>query len=100
MSKHAGSSLLEILICFTLISIMLLGLDVMQIKTMHAAQTSYYFSTAMFQIQNMIEQLKMTTQPDAMMINTWNGCDSHYMLCSNWKPILIHLSPKLLPASC
>jgi hypothetical protein len=72
MFKYTGSSLLEILICFTLISIMLLSLDVVQIKTMQAAQTSYYFSTATQQISNMIEQLKIAKQADAMMINTWN----------------------------
>lgn len=57
MYHHLGISLIEILISLLILSLMLFGLDVMQFTALREAKAAYYFSVAMQQLKNRIEQL-------------------------------------------
>ena len=59
MHQHSGSSFIEILISLTLLSLILLSLDAMQLTALREAKSSYYFSVAIEQLNNMIERLKI-----------------------------------------
>lgn len=73
MYQQLGSSLLEVLISFTLLAIMLLGFDAMQISSLREMKSAYYFSVATQQLNNMTEQLKILKNHfDGTTIIRWN----------------------------
>lgn len=71
MTHQSGVSLIEVLICFLLTAIMLLGLNATQMTALRASQSSYYFSVAAQQINNLIELLTVFGE-DAAQIERWN----------------------------
>ena len=55
----AGFTLLEVLISLFLLSLLLLGLDAMQLTALHQAKSAYYFSVASEQLHSMRERLQV-----------------------------------------
>lgn len=73
MNTHSGSSLLEIVISFFIFSLLLLGLDAMQITALREAKSTYYFNVANRQIQGMAERLRVVEEGDWQeTFNKWN----------------------------
>ena len=74
MTCSTGFTLLEILISLFLLSLILLGLDAMQIYALRENRAAFYFLTAENQIDAMIERLyALNTQENlAEQINIWN----------------------------
>lgn len=69
MHSATGTTLIEILISMLLISILLLGVDAMQVISLKQAKVNYYFAAAEQQINNLIEELSINHNPDLV---TWN----------------------------
>lgn len=67
-----GFSLIEILISLFILSVMLLGLDALQLSTMQYTQTSYYLAAARQQAKSMGEWLRAYRVADAGMLERWN----------------------------
>ena len=55
-----GFTLLEVLISLFILSILLLGLDAMQLAALREAESAYYLSVATQQLNNMLERLQIT----------------------------------------
>lgn len=58
MQKACGTTFIEILISILMLSILLLGLDGMQIYSLRQTKASYYFAVAIQQLTNMQERLQ------------------------------------------
>lgn len=73
MHKTSGTTFIEILISMLILSILLLGLDGMQIYSLRETKSSYYFAIAMQQVMNMQERL-LTFQSEKWQeqIAYWN----------------------------
>jgi Tfp pilus assembly protein PilV len=73
MFYQTGLSLIEILVSFIIVSIMLLGLDAMQITALRAAKSAYYFAVATQQLNGMAERL-LATEGAALnqSLEKWN----------------------------
>lgn len=67
--KHSGTSLIEVLISLFLISLLLLGLDAVQLFSLRQSKINYYYAIALQQIQNLHEELTVTNRPD---LDFWN----------------------------
>lgn len=72
MAKHSGFALLEILISVVLVSILLLGINALQLSTLRKAQHIYFTSLANLQILNMREILFATKSLDGAQLEAWN----------------------------
>lgn len=73
MHTHEGSSLIEILISLLILSILLLGVDAMQITSLRETRASYYFSVATQQLQIMSERLHSLKARDINeQLTQWN----------------------------
>jgi len=72
MHSATGTTLIEILISMLLISILLLGVDAMQVIGLKQAKVNYYFAVAEQQINNMLERLTIDNYPDAFAWNKQN----------------------------
>jgi Tfp pilus assembly protein PilV len=73
MMRHAGFSLIEVLVSFFLLSLMLLGLDAMQITALRQAKTACYFSVATQQLNVMAERLDVLKDSDPTeQLTRWN----------------------------
>jgi Tfp pilus assembly protein PilV len=59
IKKILGASLIELLVSLVLMSILLLGVDAMQLSSLQQAQANYYFALAKQQISNISERLFM-----------------------------------------
>ena len=71
--KLSGYTLIEVLVSLLLLSVMLLGMDVMQIFALRQSRAAYYLSVAHTQMQSISERLRMTATLDpAMTISAWN----------------------------
>lgn len=71
--KQQGFNLIEILISLFIISLALLGLDAISIHTLRDTKTTYYFNAAIQQLNNLIEQLNITSQDELQnILNNWN----------------------------
>lgn len=76
MANCLGISLIEILISFLMLSIMLLGLDAMQLQILQKATSVYYYSVANQQLHNMAERLfAQETHP----LEMWNKQNSQVL---------------------
>ncbi len=100
MSHLTGITLIEILISFTILSLMLLGLDAMQITSLHSAKSAYYYSVAEQQLHIMARQLQVIDDNDKQTaLAKWNaqnqivlpngrgmisGYAPHYRLSIHW----------------
>src|SRR5207253_11148603 len=69
MPNLSGTTLIEILISLLLISLLLLGVDVMQIVSLRQTQANYYVTVAEQQMNNMLERLTINPHAD---LETWN----------------------------
>lgn len=70
---QSGTSLIEILISILLLSILLLGVDAMQMITLQKAKTNYYVAVATHQLHILSERLKLTKNNDvALDLLIWN----------------------------
>jgi len=69
MHSSTGSTFIEILISLLLISILLFGVDAMQILSLRLTKIHYYYAVAEQQMNNMIQRLSVDHTPD---IATWN----------------------------
>lgn len=69
---QSGVSLIEILISIILLSILLLGVDAMQITTLQRAKTNYYFAVATQQLNILTEQLKLEKHDVSVLLSAWN----------------------------
>jgi hypothetical protein len=58
----SGSSLIEIIICLFILSLLLLGLDAMQLTSLREAKAAYYFSVATQQLNAMNERLHVVAE--------------------------------------
>lgn len=73
MKTEQGASLIETLVSMLILSIALLGVDAMQIMSLRASRSAYYFSVAEQQISNLIERLHAAGREEAKaQINSWN----------------------------
>lgn len=73
MKDVSGMSLIEILISLLLLSILLLGFDAMQIKSLQVAKQSYFYTIAEQQLDQIIERLLASkTLNSADQIAAWN----------------------------
>lgn len=72
--KINGFSLIEVLISLLLLSIVLLGLDGMEIYALRENRDAYYFSQAENQLQSMIERLRVAGPYSDLnqQIKIWN----------------------------
>ena len=73
MQKQLGINLIELLISLFILSIMLLGLDALQITALREAVSTYYFNVATEQLNVMAERLhtfKDNNLDEQLMI--WN----------------------------
>lgn len=52
MNQSLGLSLIEVLISLFILSLMLLGIDAMQLQTLNQSVSTYYFSVANQQVNN------------------------------------------------
>jgi prepilin-type N-terminal cleavage/methylation domain-containing protein len=57
--KNRGFTLLEVLVSLLLLSIMLLGLDVLEVYVLHKNLNTYYANMALQQLHNLEQRLKM-----------------------------------------
>lgn len=71
MKNTQGTSLIEVLVSLFLISIFLLGLDAVQIKSLDANLTAYYAAVAEQQLINMSERVKIGKNTYEQLI-IWN----------------------------
>ncbi len=55
---------IEVLVSMVILSLMLLGLDALQLTTLKEAKANYYLSTAIFQLENLANRLKIMDESD------------------------------------
>ena len=73
MKQSSGFSLIEILISFLLLSMILLGLDAIQIYTLRKAHSVYFLSLATIQLNNLSERLQASNGKDLNSLwVSWN----------------------------
>lgn len=73
MNQCKGVSLIEILISFFIFSLLLLGLDAMQVTALRQAKANYYFTVATQQAQSMAEYLRVIKEDNWQpQFNLWN----------------------------
>ena len=73
MKQSSGFSLIEILISFLLLSMILLGLDAIQIYTLRKAHSVYFLSLATIQLNNLSERLQASNGRDLNSLwVSWN----------------------------
>jgi len=70
--SQSGTSLIEILISIIILSILLLGVDAMQITTLQKAKTNYYFAVAIQQLDILKERLKLQKKDVSLLLEEWN----------------------------
>lgn len=71
--KQSGSSLIEILVSLFILSLVLLGLDAMQLTALKETKAAYYFSVAAQQLNNVIERLQaLNGADDYEQLAVWN----------------------------
>lgn len=68
-----GVSLIEILICMFIFSLILFSFDVLEIIALRKAKSAYYFSVATQQLSNMLEQFQtFNNQYSNQQLFFWN----------------------------
>ncbi len=73
MQNHPGFTLLEILITLFILSLLLLGLNAMQLTALRKTTAAYYFSVATEQLHSMAERLHATNGSNNMLSQlSWN----------------------------
>lgn len=74
MSYFSGFTLIEVLISLFLLSLILLGLDAMEVFALRENRAAFYFLTAENQIDAMVERLyALNTQENlAEQVSIWN----------------------------
>jgi hypothetical protein len=73
MQTQTGASLIELLISFLLLSILLLGVDAVQITALQKAKANYYFSVATQQLNILTEHLVHEKPIDTTaLLAAWN----------------------------
>lgn len=73
MNQCKGASLIEVLISFFIFSLLLLGLDAMQITALRQAKANYYFNVATQQLQAMTEYLSIIKEDNwQSQFQLWN----------------------------
>lgn len=73
MQSQKGFTLLEILISLFLLSVMLLGLDAIQITSLNETIASYYYTQAQNQLEEITEYLTSIKEADnSDVIAQWN----------------------------
>jgi len=70
MHKNSGATLMEVLISLILLSILLLGIDAVQVISLQKSKINYYVAAAEQQIISMMERMKITK--DAEIWNQQN----------------------------
>ncbi len=72
--KKQGFSLIEVLISLLLISLILLGLDGMQLYSWKLTKTAYFYNVATNQLNNVMERLTVVQTADGFMqqVSAWN----------------------------
>lgn len=89
-----GLTLLEVLISLFIFSLLLFGLDAMQVHTLRHAKASFYASVAMQQIENMIEHLKVAKgAPLEELEKKWN--EQNQRILPNGRGVLMGIYPHL-----
>jgi Tfp pilus assembly protein PilV len=94
-----GASIMELLVSMVLVSILLLGIDAMQIRGIQQAKINFYFAVSQQQISLMAERLRLSTHHASLYLPEWNQqnqslipqaksilnmSDSHYTLAVLW----------------
>jgi type IV pilus assembly protein PilV len=71
---YQGFTLIEVLISLVLLSFIVLGFDVMELYSLRATRTAYYFYVATNQFISMTERLRALGQYDGIneQITIWN----------------------------
>lgn len=73
MRLETGFSLLEVLISISLISILLLGMDALEIHALKTTRAAYYFDIAALQLIQFSERVESTDGRDLMrQLENWN----------------------------
>jgi hypothetical protein len=69
-----GLTLFEVLVSLFILSLMLLGLDVMELSAWHLSQQSYFEGLAYQELHNMEERLRMAGSfyPIDSLVREWN----------------------------
>lgn len=67
-----SANFIEIIISLCLISIMLLGLDAVQLTSLREAKIAHFYAIAQRQINNMAEYLTQNKKANNEMISEWN----------------------------
>ncbi|MES2218478.1 MAG: prepilin-type N-terminal cleavage/methylation domain-containing protein [Pseudomonadota bacterium] len=73
MPKTSGYTLLEVMISMFLLSIAMLGMDVMAVQSLHENRKIYYLSVAINEIEAMSERLQALGNADGLteQITRW-----------------------------
>ena len=81
LSLASGVTLFEVLLSLFLLSLLLLGLDVMEVEALHLTRKMYFASLAEQQLENMEERLRLlgTEAGLEQELNAWNQ-ENHRLL--------------------
>lgn len=73
MQTQKGISLLEVMISLLLLSILLLGIDGLQVASLQKAKANYYYTVALSQLHAISQLIKFIKEGDITnQINEWN----------------------------